>query len=110
KLPFYANHRLLQLTFVRDHGPEEAYVLEGTGESRWLDGASQPIHEANEEQSLALTDATVQDYVRFFLHFLRSEQGAFTLIESPTEITAAEHDDEIGRASCRGRAPRRDER
>jgi AAA+ superfamily predicted ATPase len=93
KLSFYATHRLLELTFVRSYGPEIAFVLDGSGETRWLDGSSLPIHQTNAAESLALTDATVQDYLRFFLYFLRSTEGAFTLIESPAEITAAGHDD-----------------
>ena len=93
KLPFYATHRLLELSFVRSSGPEIAFVLDGAGETRWLDGTSLPIHETNQAESLALTDATVMDYLRFFLYFLRSTEGAFTLIESPAEITAAGHDD-----------------
>jgi hypothetical protein len=38
------------------------------------------------EARLALTEATVADYVRFFLHFLRAQEGAFVLSESSEEI------------------------
>ncbi len=93
RLPFYAKHRLMELAFVRDHGPERAFVLDDGIESHWLDGTSSPMHDANEVEALALTDATVLDYLRFFTYFLRSTEGAFNVIEAPTEITTKKHDE-----------------
>ena len=86
RLPFYATHRLIELHFVRDHGPERAFVLHGPDDTRWLDGESGPMHETNQAESLALTDATVHHYIRFFLYFMRSDEGAFVLIETPSKL------------------------
>lgn len=90
KLPFYADHRLLELQFERDHGPERAYVLHGPNATHWLDGTSAPVHEVNESEGLALTDGTVEVYVRFFFYFVRGESGPFVLIESDGDIVAPE--------------------
>ena len=67
-------------------GVERAMVLHGPAGTYWLDGQSTPVHVVNALESLALTDATVLDYVRFFLFAIRGEQGAFVLIEAPEEI------------------------
>ena len=93
RLPFYGRHRLIELTFVRLNGPERAFALDDGEETRWLDGSSGPMHETNTAEALSLTDTTVLDYVRYFLYFLRSDEGAFTAIESPAEVQAAGHDD-----------------
>jgi hypothetical protein len=47
-LPFYRAHRLIELHFTRDHGPERAFVLQSPDDVRWLDGSSATIHDANE--------------------------------------------------------------
>ena len=81
RLSFYQSYRLLELEFVRDHGAERAFVLDGFQGTVWLDGESEPIHDTNRAESLALTKATATDYVRFFFYFLRADEGAFVLIE-----------------------------
>ena len=91
-LPFYVTHRLIELHFARDHGPERAFALHGRDDTRWLDGESDPIHETNAAESLALIDTTVHDYVRFFFYFVRGDSGAFVLIETPSDITVIEDD------------------
>jgi AAA+ superfamily predicted ATPase len=93
RLPFYAKHRLVELTFVRDHGPERAFLLDDGDETVWLDGSSGPIHDVNEREGVKLTDGTVLDYLRFFTFFLRSSEGAFNLIEAPSEIVTRAHDE-----------------
>lgn len=85
-LSFYTAHRLMELQFVRDHGVERAFVLDGPERTRWLNGESNPIHEVNKAESLALTDSTVGDYIRFFFNFLRGDSGAFVLIDSAEDI------------------------
>lgn len=85
-LSFYDDHQLVELGFVRDHGTERAFVLDGLGTTVWLSGDSGPIHETNENESLVLTDETVADYVRFFFYFLRADSGAFVLTEDSSEI------------------------
>ena len=44
------------------------------------------MHEVNKAESLALTQSTACDYIRFFLYFLRADDGAFVLIESADEV------------------------
>lgn len=84
-LSFYESLRLMELTFERDGGLARAFVLHGPEHTFWLSGEAAPIHTANELEPLALTDASVADYLRFFLYFLRAD-GAFLLLESPEEI------------------------
>jgi ATP-dependent Zn protease len=88
-LSFYKAYRLVELQFVRDNGAERAFALDGPRGIAWLNGSSEPIHTANEAESLALTDETVADYVRFFFYFLRADEGAFMLIESGEELRLA---------------------
>jgi hypothetical protein len=90
RLSFYGAHRLMELTFVRDHGMGRIFVLDGPQGTLWLNGESAPIHDTNDAESLALTESTVADYVRFFFYFLRADRGGFVLIESSEEVEAAE--------------------
>src|SRR5580658_9870179 len=71
RLSFYATHRLMELTFVRDQDAERAVVLHGPAGTWWLNGQSAPIHDANEAESIALTKSTVCDYIQFFFYFVR---------------------------------------
>ena len=102
RLSFYESHRLMELEFVRDHGLERVFVLDGPQGTAWLDGQSDSIHATNEAESLALSPSTVADYVKFFFYFLRGDDGAFVLIESSEEVEPAdssghsEDDDEDG--------------
>ncbi|MGA3353993.1 MAG: AAA family ATPase [Acidimicrobiales bacterium] len=86
RLSFYVAHRLMELQFVRDHGVERTFVLHGPERTLWLNGKSDPIHEANEAESLALVDSTIDDYIHFFFYFLRGDDDAFVLIESAEEV------------------------
>src|SRR5690349_18777458 len=87
RLPFYRSTRLMALHFTRDHGVERAYVLDAPGHTWWLNGGSGPIHDANEAESLTLTDSTVAAYLRFFHYFVYGEEGGFVLIESADEVS-----------------------
>jgi ATP-dependent Zn protease len=86
RLPFYERHELIELRLAGVPGLERAFLLFGGDQVLWLDGSSGAIHDANETEALALTDATVLDYVRFFLLFVRGDSGSFTLIESAEEL------------------------
>jgi ATPase family protein associated with various cellular activities (AAA)/peptidase M41-like protein len=86
KLSFYEGHRLMELTFVREHGIERAFALDGPDRTVWLDGNSAAIHSTNDAESLALVDSVVADYIHFFFYFLRGDDGAFVLIESADEV------------------------
>jgi tetratricopeptide (TPR) repeat protein len=100
RLSFYEAHRLMELTLVRDHRTQPAFVLVGPQSTVWLNGSSSPIHETNQAESLALSPATVDeptviDYIRFFLKFLRGDAGAFVLLESSDQIRSGESRDQI---------------
>ena len=90
KLAFYAAHRLIELHVECGHGPERAFVLHGPDDTHWLDGRSDSVHEVNEDEILALTESTVEDYVRYFMYFVRGEAGAFVLIESEDHVALGE--------------------
>ena len=89
RLSFYTAHRLMELHFVRDRGMRRAFVLHGPEHTEWLNGDSTPIHETNEVESLALTQSVVTDYLKFFLYFLRGDDGAFVPVESSDEVGSA---------------------
>ena len=85
-LPFYRNHVLIDARLLGVAGVGQALLLHDGTQTIWLDGQSGPIHAVNEIESLQLAADTALDYVRFFLYVMRGEQGAFVLIEAPTEI------------------------
>ena len=89
-LSFYDGHRLIELRFESSFGLERVFGLLGPAETNWLDGTSSPVHATNEAESLALTEETLHDYIRFFLYFVRADSGAFALIESESELVLAE--------------------
>lgn len=96
-LPFYRNHMLIDARLLGVAGVGQVLLLHDGTQTIWLDGQSSPIHAVNELESLQLTDDTALDYVRFFLYVMRGEQGAFVLIEMPTEI-GVEDPDAVGAA------------
>lgn len=85
-LPFYARYQLIELQFAGNHGPEYVFGLDGPEQTMWLDGSSGPVHETNEAESLALTDETVNNYIRFFFFFVRGDSGPFVLVEEQDDI------------------------
>jgi AAA+ superfamily predicted ATPase len=90
-LPFYKHWQLVVLHSAhdgsgREAGPatvmEDVYALWRDGsEPVLLDGSSDPIYVANEDESLHLTDADAADYIRFFCFALRADNDAFLLYE-----------------------------
>lgn len=86
-LPFYANHRLVDLMLHGVPGVVRALLLHSPHDTHWLDGQSRPIHAVNALESIALDASNVLDYVRFFLYAMRGERGAFILLESAEQIT-----------------------
>lgn len=89
-LPFYGDHRLVCLEF---EGESVFYGLHGPDHTFWLDGESTPIHLTNEVESLVLTDDVVRAYVRFFLCFLRSDDQAFIVVESESQLAVSSPQD-----------------
>lgn len=77
---------MIELQFAGNHGPEHVFGLDGPEQTVWLDGSSAPVHEANEAESLVLTDETVNDYIRFFFFFVRGGSGPFVLVEAQDDI------------------------
>lgn len=92
-LPFYADTLLIRLTDPSWGNKKLAfyYLLNGTTLYR-LGGESRLIHEVNATGALTLTDKNVLDYLRFFVFFVRSEEGPFIILEDlnnpalPTEL------------------------
>jgi AAA+ superfamily predicted ATPase len=85
RLSFYRHHGLVELVLER-HGPAfRVCVLHSAETTLWLDGDSGPLHEANESEAFALSSEVVEDYLRYFLYFLRAD-GAFVLIEAEDEV------------------------
>jgi AAA+ superfamily predicted ATPase len=110
-LPFYTQHLLVELVFRNGAATEYVFGLDGPDRTMLLDGTSAPIHGTNEAESLALTDETVEDYVRFFFFFVRSDADAFVLIESPEDIKLlAPHDTDGGQRELAPAARLRDVR
>ncbi len=58
---------------------------DSSGDVVLLDCTSPPIHRMNAEH-LKLTDANVQDYLKFFCAYVWGEHGAFRLITDPAEF------------------------
>jgi len=92
-LPFYKTHRLIEAQIESEEKTERAYLIDGGGYTWWLNGVTGPLHDINYGESLALTEETAADYLRFFCYFLRADEGAFALLESPQEITAIGYDE-----------------
>jgi hypothetical protein len=89
RLPFYTDHELVDLLLQGVPGVERALLLYSQAHTQWLDGQSTPIHAVNALESPELVEATVPDYVRFFVFAMRGDQGAFVLVEQPDELTIA---------------------
>jgi AAA+ superfamily predicted ATPase len=85
-LPFYPRHGLVDLRFAGPHGAGRAFLLRSAEGLVWLDGSAAPIHEVNEREALDLADARLLDYVRFFLFFVRGDEGPFVLVETPAAL------------------------
>lgn len=90
-LSFYREHLLVQLELAQGDRLFRVFALSASDPKsvRWLDGSLAPLHGANESEVLSLSARTLLDYVRFFLFFLRAEEGAFTLIESADELKSS---------------------
>lgn len=96
-LPFHREHELVEIE-VEDAAP--IFLLEGEQCAHWLDGDSSPIHRANDEESLQLDGTTAEAYIRFFLYFLRGDEGPFTLIEDGRELALANATDPSDQADA----------
>jgi ATP-dependent Zn protease len=93
-LSFYTAHELIEVELVSEKGIETAYLLDGKGDTWWLHGSTDPIHEINYREGIQITEETAPDYLRFFCYFLRADDGAFCILEAPDEIQSSFHDDE----------------
>ncbi|PJN92731.1 hypothetical protein CNY89_27135, partial [Amaricoccus sp. HAR-UPW-R2A-40] len=70
--------------------PRAVFLLVLPGKTLWLDGASQPIFQANALLGLQLTVDTALDYLRFFCFFVRSQGAPFYVVEDPGDPNLAE--------------------
>ncbi len=92
-LSFYNIYRLIEVTIGHNATVERAFLMDGNGKTWWLPGVTGPLHFVNDEEELQLAEEQAADYLRFFCYFLRADEGAFALLESPDELTALAPDD-----------------
>ena len=95
-LPFYREWRLVWLVLEndltdKDDVPEDVLCLWHEGETPLLlDGTSDPVHDVNARESLALEDAQIPDYIRWFCLAVRAEaEKPFVLFERPPAKVSA---------------------
>ncbi|WP_449191383.1 AAA family ATPase [Thauera sp.] len=87
ELPFYQAHRLLRISRKEADGRRrESYFLEHAKGIEVLDGRSMPIYEANAREGREIAEPHRMAYLRLFFFFVRGEEGAFTLLESPSQV------------------------
>lgn len=89
RLPFYQRFRLFwfsrqdegerRLNFFMLHAPGGAVLLDGTGDG---------IHLVNRNENLVLAPALQDDYLRFFMFFMRGQGAAFCLLEDHSLLIA----------------------
>lgn len=98
ELPFYESVTLLWITLdpPGDAEPQHLFLLDGEAPFYYaLDGSSDPIHAANNQEELAIDGETAADYLRFFCFAVRGDEGPFLLFEEaagePAE-DASEHE------------------
>jgi len=90
-LSFYPGVHLARLQSKTWGGsPRAVFLLVLPGKTLWLDGASQPIFQANALLGLQLTVDTALDYLRFFCFFVRSQGAPFYVVEDPGDPNLAE--------------------
>jgi hypothetical protein len=51
-----------------------------------LDGTNEPIYSYNDHNGVVLNGAATLDYIRFFFHFVRGQQGAFQIVEKHEDV------------------------
>ena len=88
-LPFYHGWRLAWLALQNrpddtDSVLEDVYALwQPESPPMLLDGSSNPVHHANETESLQLDVAQMPNYIRWFCFAVRADQNPFILFEKP---------------------------
>ena len=85
-LDFYSRFCVVDLVVRRNGVLENNYYLFGDCGFVWLNGESEPIHWANQFEQIVLTSDNAEDYLRFFVFFLRSGGASFQLIEDQEDI------------------------
>lgn len=96
ELPFYKDYALFEyLVAAGSEAPVPVYLLAGheRGPLLWLDGSSTPIHLANDFEKVCITAQTVLPYLRFFMYFVRGDEGQFVMIEDPAQFRQASASD-----------------
>jgi hypothetical protein len=79
-LPFYPSAKLIRRVDARD-GSRETLYLGSVDDDRELNGASSPIHQANEEEPIRLSAENLVCYLKFFCHFVKGDEGSFEVVE-----------------------------
>ncbi|HET9983621.1 MAG TPA: AAA family ATPase [Longimicrobiales bacterium] len=90
-LPFYPTLVLAHLTLQPPGAPAlELFLLTNDDDVFVLDGTSAPVHRANREDEVRVTEETAIDYLRFFCFAVRGDAGPFLLFEKPAIMPAAD--------------------
>lgn len=82
QLPFYNGIGLVRLNDIAwPHNTGPFWFLAKQGRMFLLDGSSAPIHDANEADPIALSEATALEYLKFFCYFVHGDEGPFLIVE-----------------------------
>ena len=88
-LPFYRQWKLVRLQSSYRKAKrvlpiEDVYALWRADRPPYLlDGASDPIHDVNDDEGLKLDASLAADYIRYFLFAMRADDEPFILFEAP---------------------------
>ncbi len=88
-IPFYPEHRFLNVADHKTHPPLQRYLVQNktTKEFVIIDWRYQTIYNLNTSAKIALNDKNVLDYVRFFFEYVKGRHGRFKICESADHIS-----------------------
>lgn len=98
-LPFYRTVKLGRIATAEDHA-HLFYLLYGTGDVVELDGKSDPIHAANDYDTIQLTPFTAKEYLKFFCYFVHANNSNFYIFDGEEDDLLFELEDTIGSDLC----------
>jgi hypothetical protein len=87
---FYPGYQFIEISDHTTMPARKTALIYKTGQGESaviLDWTNGPIYALNEQAPLTLNENTINDYVRFFFHYVRGRHGRFVIIESVDEIS-----------------------
>lgn len=85
-ISFYPGYRFLEITDNSSVPACTRFVIDGGEQIHVLDWTPSPIYALNETVPLMLSEDNVDDYVRFFLKYVRGTKGLILLAENVDDI------------------------